>query len=65
MSVKIRGKTHTAGGKKAEHTCRYVLDVGWKYGRFMWGVKPGHHAKLVKAKDSYVVVQEPDEEGAH
>ena len=43
----------------------HVLDMGWEYGGFMWGVKPGHHAKLVKAaKGQYVVVEEPDEEGA-
>ena len=65
MSVKIRGKTHTAHRNKARWTCRYVLDVGWEYGGFTWGVKPGHHAKLVKnAKRAYVVVEEPDEEGA-
>ena len=65
MTVKIRGKTHMANQDKAQWTCRYVLDVGWEYGGFTWGVKPGHHAKLVKKGDlGYTVTQEPDEEGA-
>eukprot|EP01044_Picomonas_judraskeda_P003307 COSAG03_NODE_269_length_9603_cov_225.864927_11_plen_63_part_00 len=62
MSVEIRGQTITCNQTKAESTCYWVLDVGWKYGGFMWGVKPGRHAELVKHPRSgnYGVVQKPD-----
>ena len=60
MSAKIHGKTQVASRIKAEATCRWVLDNGWSYGGFRWGLKPGHHAKLVKSsRGSYFIAQIP------
>ena len=64
MPVEIRGKTQTGVTRnKAQWTCRCVLDVGWKYGGSMWGVKPGQHAKFVNShKYGCSVLEVPDEE---
>ena len=64
MSVRINGTTQVGSHIKASSTCRWLLDNGWSYDGIRWGVKPGHHAKLVKIASSggYKVIEMPDED---